>query len=1058
MTKLKFMKKILLFAAGLLFGIGAFAQSHKVSGKVSEESGEFLPGVNVIIKGTTTGVTTDFDGNYILEIDNPNGAVLQFSFIGFEPVETSVKGRSKIDVVLKSSMMQLDEVVAVGYGTMKKRDLTGSVSSISSDQISRTPTPDVATAIAGKVSGVQITSSEGAPGAAMTIRVRGGGSITQDNSPLYVIDGFPSEDGINFLDPSDIESIDILKDASSAAIYGSRGANGVVIITTKGGEIGKARINFDAYYGIKKVSSSMGVMKPYDFVKLQYENAENEEELQSFENTYGTWDELKDLYEGREGIDWQDEMFGGDATIQNYKLSVAGGTKATKYSFSFSRNDSEGIMVSSGFERNNFRLKIDQKVNDFVEASVIASYQEQKTFGMGTSESNATFSKLTHIAQYRPTIGKFGNDQDLITSDEDPLLVDDSGNVLQNPLVSAEAEHREKLRKQTTINASLKFNLMDGLYAKVDAGLRSYNQRTEKFDGLRSVAGKRNGGAFGYIRYDESRDWNYSAILNYSKEIGSHDFNVLIGHEQTYAFDQMLRTDVSGFQDDLIGLADLSQGVPVSSESFEVEDKLISFFGRVNYSLLDRYLFSATMRADGSSKFGPKNKYGYFPSGSFGWRISEEGFMNNVDPISNLKIRLSYGVSGNNRIPNYAYMSVFSPVSYGFNNTTQTGIVPNNLPNEDLKWESTHSANFGVDLGLLDQRIRLSADFYKARTKDLLLNATIPAISGYTSTIKNIGETENKGMEFSIQTVNIKKKNFEWSTNFNISFNKNKVVKLANNQQERLEKAGWSDNTFTEKDYLVKVGEPIGLMYGYVSDGLYGVEDFIYNADSESYTLKDGIAFDPNDAPQPGWAKYKNLTGDDTTIDSEDRKVIGNANPTHYGGITNTFSYKNWDLSVFMNWSYGNDIYNANKMYFTRGYRDNKNVLSSLNNRWSTLDAGGQRVTDPAALTELNKNATAPVYNGNTVAKFHSGIVEDGSFLRLNNITLGYTVPKKLLTRFNLSSLRFYATANNIHTWTKYSGFDPEVSTRNSNGLTPGVDWGAYPRSKTFIFGVNISM
>jgi len=1062
MTKLNFMKKILLLTAGLLFGIGAFAQSLKVSGKVSEESGELLPGVNVIIKGTTTGVTTDFDGNYMLEIENPNNAVLQFSFIGFEPVEIPVQGKAKIDVVLKSSVLQLEEVVAVGYGTMKKRDLTGSVASVSSDEISKVPTANVATAIAGKVSGVQITSSEGSPDAGISIRVRGGGSITQDNSPLYVIDGFPSEDGINYLDPTDIETIDILKDASSAAIYGARGANGVVLITTKGGKVGKPRINFDAYFGIKEVTETLDVMKPYDFVKLQYENIEGDGDLESFENTYGTWDELGDLYKERKGIDWQDEMFGGNATIQNYKLSVTGGSKETKYSFSFSRNENEGIMVNSGFERNNGRLKIDQKVNDFIDASVIASYQEQKTYGMGTSDQTATFNKLTHIARYRPTIGKYGNDSDLIYLDEDPALVDDSGNVLQNPLVSSEAEHRETEKKQTTLNGSLKFNLTNDLYAKFDGGLRNVVQRRERFDGERSVAGKRNGGPFGSIQYDEFRDWNYALTLNYSKNIGNHDLNVLLGHEQVATDRKRVLTEVSGFPNDDIGLKDLGLGVPNNAESFEEETKLISFFGRVNYTFNNKYLFSATMRADGSSKFGPENKYGYFPSGSFGWRVSEEGFMQGIEQISNLKLRASYGVSGNNRIPNYGYMSILSGVTYGFDNTTQSGIVPENLANEKLKWESTHSANFGVDLGLFNQRVRVTGDFYLSRTKDLLLKTTIPATTGFTTTLKNIGETENKGMEFSVSTVNIKSKDFEWSTNFNISFNKNKIVKLADNQKFRLEESGWFGNKFTEKDYIVEVGRPIGKMYGYVWDGLYGVDDFNYDAGSQTYALKDGTAYDPNDVAQPGWMKYKDISGPngvpDGKIDSNDRKVIGDANPIHFGGITNTFRYKNWDMSVFVNWSYGNDIYNANKMYYTRGFEKNKNVLALLKNRWSTLDAGGQRITDPAALAEMNKNAKYPVYNGNRTIRFHSGIVEDGSFLRINNITLGYNVPKSLLKRIKLDKVRIYGTANNIYTWTSYSGFDPEVSTRNATGLTPGVDWGAYPRSRTFIFGVNISM
>jgi len=1059
---LKQMKKVLLFLFGLFICGGLFSQEMQVSGIVTDNTGLGLPGVSVFVKGTTNGTVTSMDGDYSIKIDKANGELLVFSFIGFDTQEVNIKGKARIDVLLKVSTTDLEEVVAIGYGTMKKKSLTGSISSVSSKDIMNMPTVNVATALAGKVSGVQITSSEGSPDAGITIRVRGGGSITQSNSPLYVIDGFPSEDGINFIDPSDIETVDILKDASSAAIYGARGANGVILITTKSGEKGKTRISVDSYIGFKNIAKKMDMMNPYDFVKLQYENQQEERYSEGFKRIYGEYDELESLYSNREGIDWQDEVFGGNATIKKHKFSVSGGTKATKYSFSFARDDNEGVMVNSGFERNSMRLKLDQKINDFIKASVNTSYLEQKTYGMGTSESNSNFNKLTHIARYRPTIGKEGNDRDLIDMDEDPAFADDEGNVQQNPLVSAIAEHRSNDRKITTINASFDFDLAQGLTARLSGGLKNGTQRIERFDGERSVTARRKGSPFGSISYRENRDWSYATTLNYKKNIGGlHRVNLLVGHEQVHKSYKNLYTEVTGFPNDDIGLGNMGLGIPSKTTSYNSETGLISFFGRANYSLKDKYLLTATFRADASSKFGKDNLWGYFPSASLAWRISDEDFLASADNLSNMKLRVSYGASGNDRIGIDLSKSQFALASYGFNNGTEMGVVPTNIPNSGLKWETTYSGNIGLDLGFYNQRIIFTSDFYKGNTRDLLLNKKVPLTTGYSTQMVNIGETENMGMEFSLNTVNIRTKDFEWTSNINISFNKNEVKKLADGQTSFMAKSGWYSQ-LTDNDYLIRVGDPLGQMYGYVLDEMYRVSDFDYDSNGQNFTIKDGVAFDGNDVPQPGTIKYKDISGPDGVpdgkIDADDRTVIGNANPIHFGGFTNTFRYKQFDLSVFMNWSYGNDVYNANKIYYTRGFERHKNVLAVLNDRWTNVDGGGQFITNPAALAEMNKNAKYPSYDGNTVTRFHSGAVEDASFLRISNVTLGYNLPKRLVRKMHLNRLRVYATANNLYTFTNYSGFDPEVSTRNRSGLTPGVDWGAYPRSKTYILGVNISL
>lgn len=1061
------MRKILLICIAVLVGMSAFAQSQQVTGVVSDESGELLPGVNVVIKGTTKGVVTDYDGKFNLTVEDASSTTLVFSFIGFEGKEIDVNGKSKVDVVLKSSITELDEVIAIGYGTVKKKDLTGSVASVNVVELEKVPNPNLAQALNGRVSGVMVSTTEGAPGASVSIRIRGGGSITQSNEPLYIIDGFPTEDGLDNLDPSDIESIDILKDASSTAIYGARGANGVILVTTKGGKEGKTTVNYDGYFGVKQVANTLDVMNPYEFVVLDYERSLGDEaDLESFVDRYGNWNELEGLYAGRPGVDWQDEMFGGTAINQNHKISITGGNKDTKYNLAYSINDDEGIMVESGFKRNIAKFKFDHKVSEKLKATASINYTDMEVTGMGTSDGSSYFNKLQHTIQYRPTIGKDGNDEDLILLDEDPALEDVSGNVMQNPLISAQAEKRVTETRNLAINGMLDYEILKGLHYKLTVGLQKKDVRRERFNGARSVDAKRNGGPNGSIRHTDTQGYSYTNILAYNTRFNKiHKLDALIGQEEVYSKVRWFEAGASQFPNDDIGLADLSLGaLPSIPTSNEQDSKLLSFFGRVNYSLKDKYLMTASFRADGSSKFGSGNKYGYFPSASLAWRASEEQFIKDLNTFSNLKVRMSYGVAGNNRIPNYQSLALLESGYYPLNNVPNVSVAPKVLPNPDLKWETTSSQNLGFDFGFFDQKLQLTTDLYKTNTKDLLLQSQIPMTSGYAVMLRNVGETQNKGLELSITSVNISRKNFEWRTDFNISFNKNEVKKLAG-QDYFFRDSGWGGGSVPlGNDYIVQVGESVGSIYGYVSDGLYQVEDFNYDASTQTYTLKDGIAYKSNEAPQPGFLKLKDISGPDGepdgVITTDDRQIIGDTNPAHFGGLTNTFTYKNFDLSVFVNWSYGNDVYNANNMYYTFMHKSNKNMLAVAADRWMSIDQNGALVTDPETLAAMNQGKTVPVWNGTGQVdpKLHSDIIEDGSFLRINNISLGYRLPKSLLNRIGVSSMRVYTTLYNIHTFTNYSGYDPDVSTRNSSGVTPGVDWGAYPRSKSVIFGVNLSL
>ena len=986
---------------------------------------------------------------------------LVFSFIGYESSEKSIVGKSEINVILKTAFNQLDEVVAIGYGSSKKRDLTGSVASVDIGELSKVPSSNLAQTLSGRVSGVQISTSEGAPGAAISIRVRGGGSITQSNEPLYIIDGFPTEDGLNNLHPSDIESIDVLKDASSTAIYGARGANGVIIVTTKGGKIGQTRVNFDSYYSFKQIAKRLDVMDPLDFVKLEYERSDSDDERLAFEERYGTWGELEDIYGNRPGINWQDEAFGKTTLSKYHKISISGGTKKTKYNVSYGFNDDEGIMVNSGLKRNSANLKFDHEISNKLDAVFSINYTDQEIYGMGTSDGGDRFNKLQHIVMYRPVIGKDGNDPDLVELDEDPALVDVGGNVMQNPIASSEAEHRSREKRSLSMNGALNYKMFKGFAYKLTVGIRTQDERRESFDGERSISAKRNGGSRGSLRHTDIQGYSYSNVLNYDWKLNkANRFNFLVGQEETFSKRRWFQAGSSQFPNDDIGLADLSLGTLTAiPSSYEEDQRLLSFFGRLNYNYKGKYLFTATYRADGSSKFGAGKKYGYFPSASAAWRLVEEPFVKKLNVFSNLKLRLSYGVAGNNRIANYKSLALLHSDYYPLNNVPAISVEPNVLPNPNLQWETTISRNMGLDMGFIDQRIQLIAEFYQTNTKDLLLESQIPMTSGYSTLLRNVGETQNRGFEFSLSTVNISTHDFEWRTDLNVSVNRNKVLELAGT--DFFLRQAW--NSKIGNDFIVKIGEPVGSMYGLIADGLYQVDDFDFDQESESYTIKDGVPYRLNEVSKPGFRKFKDISGPDGKpdgiVDEHDKTIIGNANPKHFGGITNTFSYKGFDLSVFVNWSYGNDVYNANKYIFTQMHRPNRNVLAIAEDRWMTLDANGQPVTNPVELSALNEGKTFPVWNGNGWAdpKFNTWMVEDGSFLRINNITLGYRLPDKVLKRVGVNSMRIYGSLYNVHTFTKYSGYDPDVSSRNSTGVTPGVDFGAYPRSKSLVLGVNVS-
>lgn len=1064
----------LILALLLVVGItGLRAQSLTVTGRVMDNENLEVIGGNVSLKGAAgVGTITDMNGNYTITVNDAKKDVLVFSYIGMKTIEVPVKGRSKIDVTLEADNQLLEEVVVVGYATVKRKDLTGSVASIKSEDLMKVPTSDATQALAGRMAGVQIVQTDGQPGAEASIRVRGGISITQSNEPLYVIDGFPTEDGMSSLDPADIESIDVLKDASATAIYGARGANGVVLITTKSGKSmeGKGQVTFDAYVGFRKLANKLDVLSTEEFVLADYERTVGltstpEETMTAWQNRYGSFLELHENYGNRPGIDWLDETMGRTTLTQNYRVGVNGGSEAVKYNLAYSYNKDEGAMVYSGSERHNITLGVNGKVNDKLSVTARINFDYRSIYGAGVagngtneggSNTDARFNKMAQILQYRPTIGIKGSDDELLMG-EDPLLTDEAGNVMQNPLINAAEEKDDREIRTLQANGGLTYKIMKGLTFRNNTGMRYRTQRRELFYGDQSIMGRRNG-TYGSIRNTEDGSFQTSNVLTYETRFQkAHKLTAQLGQEYVHRWERYVHTEVSNLPTDDFQLDDMGIGTPSASDSYlNDDDNLLSFFARVNYDYKDKYLLSATLRADGSSKFSADNKWGIFPAVSAAWRLGEEEFIKKLNIFSDLKFRIGYGLAGNNRIGSYNSLALFSSVLTAMGDALVPGYASSVIPNKDLKWEANKTFNMGFDFGFLEQRITVSPEFYINRSSDLLLSTRLPMSSGYETMMVNAGETKNVGIDLTVNTQNIVTKDFSWNTTLTFSHNKNTVEALTGEEVQLFEgKFGYNQNT-----HRLAVGEPIGQFYGFITDGLYQVDDFDYDPATKTYTLKDGVAcYGNRNTVQPGDWKFRNMDGNDV-IDENDKTVIGNASPKFYGGLNNNFAYKGFDLSIFFTFSYGNEVLNATKLVTSKVGRENYNALDVMNshNRWMTINDRGERATDPAELAAMNQGKSVASWHDNQEGNkyIHSWAVEDASFLRLSNVTLGYTFPKQLIRKIKLSNLRVYATGNNLFTWTPYTGFDPEVSNMRSP-LTPGVDFGSYPRSRSFIFGVNIA-
>ncbi|HPG12109.1 MAG TPA: TonB-dependent receptor, partial [Chitinophagaceae bacterium] len=1044
------MKKTILLVSGLLvLTFSVLAQNRQIKGKVQDETGEPVPNATVLISGQTGGAQSDAQGNFTIATTKTGDVVLVVSSTGYESKTVTTDGAQLLTITLNKSITSLDDVVVIGYQTVKRRDLTGSVSSVSSKQIKDIPINSAAQALAGRLAGVQITGTEGSPDAEAVIRVRGGGSITQDNSPLYIIDGIQVEDALSVISPQDIASVDILKDASATAIYGARGANGVVIITTKGGRNQKAVVSYNGLVGVSRLANKLDVMNPYDFVMYQYERSRgSSQDEQNFLNTYGLYSDL-DLYKSVPFTDWQDQLFGRDAMQQTHNVSLTGGNSLTTYNLSLTANMQEGVLRGSDFDRKLVNFKFEHKLNDKIKIGFNTRYNNTVVDGAGTSNpGSSSTNRLRHAVKYRPFL--LGG-QDLYTYDEDYANETNSNSLqLVNPILYNDAEYRRNITNVLNLGASIDIKLTSFLTFRSTAGFDFTDIRRTAVDDSITGNSRQNGNGLpmASIGTNNRLTINNSNVLTFSNAKLNGRFNeknnltVLVGHEvyqnRLRGENQFSRYFPAGISPKK-ALGNMNLGElylnPSSLPSFEVTNRIVSVFGRINYEYDQRFLVTLTGRRDGSSKFSEGNKWGFFPSASVAWRISKEKFMDNVNFFNDLKIRASYGEAGNNRIGDFLYLTQFvTNTQYWLNNQLNTGFSPDGLANNNLVWERTTSRNVGLDATFLRNKIEFSIDVYKNTTKDLLINVPVPTSSGYTTQIQNVGSTENRGVEMQINATPISKKDFTWTANFNISFNKNEITALSTYQDSYLQASGWGVGN-TPADFIVKVGEPVGSIRGFITDGYYTLSDFDYDPNTGTYTLK---ADQPNNigvtslAPYPGRLKFKDLDGNGL-IDDADRTIIGVAQPKFFGGLNQQFSYKNFDLSVFFNFQVGNDVINANKLEFTNAYTPNANMLSVMNNRWRNVDANGVVVTDPTELAKINANATlwSPSTSSNAFA-LHTWAVEDGSFLRLNNITLGYNLPESILKKLKIQRFRVYITGNNLHVFTKYSGYDPEVNTRRS--------------------------
>ncbi|MEO9869393.1 SusC/RagA family TonB-linked outer membrane protein [Ekhidna sp.] len=1008
------MKKFYFSLIVCLLAVTQVFAQRTVSGKVTDDVGEGLPGVNVVIKGTTTGTTTDIDGNYRLEVQD--NTTLVYSFVGFETQEVTAGGRSVIDVTM-GGVTELQEVVVTGYGVQQKSDLTGAIGQVKGEDLQDLPVPGVDQALQGRVAGVNVISANGQPGGGISVRIRGASSINSNNQPLYVIDGVPVEsfdtqstaqgtfggfggqtgNSLNQINFNDVASIEVLKDASATAIYGSRAANGVVLITTKRGKAGQARIS---------ASYTAGVSEVFELPSLL--NAEQYELLhrESVTNAGNTPD---DTFYGDAETDWVDAIF-RTAKISQFNISASGGSNDLNYFVSLQNDDQEGTMLGTGFRRTTARVNLDAKLSDKVDFGTSLLFGNTKDIIQ--SGDNFIIGPFFSALRSRPDLPIYNDDGTFATTNQFDNAV--AATTYENTFVS----------NRFLGSFFAQYEVIDNLILKGTISLDRVGVNRELYWPSTTLGGRLNGNVFIERGFDEQRTFNNTFTANYKFDLNeSNRFNVLVGAEWQLVDRDQFSASAAGLPNDILRTLN-SAANPVNTDGLKTEWGLQSYFTRVNYGYGDRYLATVTVRTDGSSRFGEDNRFGIFPSVAVGWNVMNESFFN-FETVNNLKVRASYGVTGNHRVGNFASRGLFGGgFSYGGN----PGTAPTQISNPSLKWEETAQFDVGLDFGLWGSRITGSIDYYVKTTTDVLLLAPLPRSTGFNNVNQNIGEIENKGIEIELSGDVIYTNDFQWNISGNIAFNRNKILSLVD--ENDILATGFNQS-------IVRVGQPIGAFFGWQVEGIFQDQAEINELNGASPTGLYQAA-----GTSPGDLRFQDTNGDGQ-ITADDRVITGSAQPDFIGGITSTTTYKGLSLTAFFQFSQGNDIINLTNTE-SLIFEDADNVSTRVLDRW----------------TPSNTDATLPrVVQGdpNNNARNSSLFVEDGSFIRLKTLRLGYTLPQELLSNVFLSNVTVFAQGTNLLTITDYSGIDPEINTFGQNNSTAlGVDNSTYPGGKTYTFGVKL--
>ncbi|HEV7333888.1 MAG TPA: TonB-dependent receptor [Flavisolibacter sp.] len=997
----------------------AFAEPPPVEirGKVVDKENNPLQGVTVLVAGSKNGTSTKSDGTFTLTVPDNNSIVLEFSSVGFQTKRVSVSNGSQVLVTLEEDVAGLNNVVVIGYGTVRKSDVTGSVGSVSRKELNAYPVTDAVMGIQGKTTGVRVIQNSGAPGAPVTVRIRGGNSLLGSNEPLYVVDGFALTSSPNLINPNDIESIEVLKDASATAIYGSRGANGVVMITTKKGRAGRAEVTFDSYYAVQQVGKTIELMNPREFAELANERAAND----GFP-AYFTPEQVASF---GDGTNWQDELF-RRAPMQNHSVTATGGNESTQYSIGGNYLNQVGVIDGSGVKRQSLRANINQRISSKIGLTFNATFTNSDLSQIDVNGQKGG-TVLSAVLVAPPTVSPYNASGGFSPVRIYPF----SPNELRNPLAMAREKKQKANTKYVLAGTAVTYEPVKSLFLRSSFGVES-NASREDIYSSRLLDNTPTGQA-NISQLDWTNILNENTVT-YSKQVNQiHNFTVLGGFTyQQFSARNFGTGNVTGFPVDQLQTNNLASGsVPGTPLSGSSKWALVSYLGRVNYSLKNTYLLTASVRADGSSRFAEGNKWGYFPSAAFAWRAINEDFMKNLRSISDLKFRVSWGLTGSTAVDPYQTLNSLASYRAAFNDQLYIGYAPNasNLANPDLKWETTSQFDVGVDLGIIGNRVYLTFDYYHKKTSDLLANSPLPTSSGFTTVVKNIGKIQNKGIELGLN-AKVLDKALRWDVNLNFSRNRSKVLQLS----------GGSDvfgsaipQPLAVPVNLVRVGQPVGVFYGYLEDGL-----------------------DAN-----GAIKYKDLDGDGR-ITSTDRTIIGDPNPDFFYNLGSSLGFKNFELNVLFQGVEGADIFNVNATAVGNSFYFGENQLKEVYyNHWSPAKP------DP--------NAKYPKISAKTVFRESDRFVEDGSFVRLKNIQLAYNLPVRNFKTKWIKGVQVYVSGQNLWTSTKYSWYDPEVNTRgtaianqgntNSQTVLPtgssisnGIDNAGYPNTKMYTFGARLAL